>query len=195
MSKARAELKADSIGICASLATALGGVVNELKLREVVASDLERFFEYQRDPEAARMAAFTAPDPDDRAAFDAHWRRILADPPVPIRTIEQDGAVAGYVLAYESDGVPEVSYWIDRELWGQGIATHALNVFLSQFAHRPLRARAATDNRGSIRVLEKCGFAIVGEERGYANARGEEIAEFLFELVSGQADTTTRLET
>ena len=41
-------------------------------LREVLVSDLDAFFEHQRDPEATRMAAFPA---RDREAFDAHWRR------------------------------------------------------------------------------------------------------------------------
>jgi RimJ/RimL family protein N-acetyltransferase len=34
----------------------------------------------------------------------------------------------------------------------------------------------------SQRVLEKCGFRRVGEGRGFANARGEEIDEVLFRL-------------
>jgi RimJ/RimL family protein N-acetyltransferase len=31
---------------------------------------------------------------------------------------------------------------------------------------RPLHAAVAKHNVGSIRVLEKCGFAVVGEEEG-----------------------------
>jgi len=33
-------------------------------------------------------------------------------------------------------------------------------------------------------VLEKCGFTIIGEARGFANARGEEIDELILELRS-----------
>ena len=46
-------------------------------LRPVEDADLDALFDQMRDPEAVRMAAFTAEDPDDRAAFDAHlaWRR------------------------------------------------------------------------------------------------------------------------
>jgi RimJ/RimL family protein N-acetyltransferase len=47
---------------------------------------------------------------------------------------------------------------------------------------RPLRARAAADNAGSIRVLEKCGFVVTGRDRGFANARGEETDEVLLTL-------------
>ena len=40
----------------------------------------------------------------------------------------------------------------------------------------------AKDNAGSIRVLDECGFRLVGTERGFANARGAEIEELLFVL-------------
>ena len=47
---------------------------------------------------------------------------------------------------------------------------------------RPLYARAAKDNFASLRVLEKCGFTRIGEDKGFANARGEEIEEFMLRL-------------
>ena len=47
---------------------------------------------------------------------------------------------------------------------------------------RPLYGRAAADNLGSLRVLEKCGFVRVGSERGFASARGEEIEEVILRL-------------
>jgi hypothetical protein len=34
-------------------------------------------------------------------------------------------------------------------------------------------------------VLEKRGFAVIGEERGFANARGAEVEELLLELRRG----------
>ena len=45
----------------------------DIILRDVIDSDLAIFFEHQQEPEAVWMAAFTAKDPSDRAAFDAHW--------------------------------------------------------------------------------------------------------------------------
>jgi RimJ/RimL family protein N-acetyltransferase len=153
------------------------------RLRPVVPTDLDRFFEHQRDPLAVRMAAFTADDPSDRVRFDAHWSRILADPAIVVRTIVlADGEVAGHVLTYEQFGDREVSYWIAREHWGQGIATRALSQFLRRLKGRPLFARTAKDNLGSLRVLQKCGFAIVGEDKGYAGGRGAETEEYILRL-------------
>ena len=158
-------------------------MTGELILRDVSEEDLPVFFEQQSDPEANYMAAFTAKDPTDREAFDAHWRRILAEPTVIIQTIVSDGRVAGSVLSYEDEGRPEVSYWLGREFWGKGVATWALGEFLASYnKKRPIFARVAKDNLGSRRVLEKCGFRVIGQSRGYANARGEEIEELLLEL-------------
>lgn len=131
-----------------------------LRFRPVAPADLDTLFEYQRDPEANRMAAFTAPDPNDRAAFDRHWNRILSSPDIDARVIEVGGRLAGSIVLWRDEALdgPEVSYWLGREFWGRGIATDALWRFLSSIETRPLYGRAASTNPASIRVLEKCGF-------------------------------------
>jgi RimJ/RimL family protein N-acetyltransferase len=159
-------------------------VTAEVVLREVEDADLELFFAHQQDVEAIRMAAYTAEDPGDRAAFDGHWQRIRASEDITVRTILVGGAVAGHVASYvDADvGEPEVTYWIGREHWGRGVATAALEAFLAVVGTRPLFARAAKDNVASRRVLEKCGFAVVGESRGVASGRGAEVDEVLLRL-------------
>ena len=157
--------------------------VENLQLREVIETDLSIFFEQQQDADALHMAAFTAKDPADWHVFLAHWHRNLAAPTVIIRTILVDSEVAGSVLSYETDGEPEVSYWLGRKFWGRGIATAALARFLAEVnALRPIFARVAKDNLGSRRVLEKCGFVVIGEDKGFANARNTEIEELVLEL-------------
>jgi len=47
---------------------------------------------------------------------------------------------------------------------------------------RPLHARAASDNAGSLRVLQKCGFQAVGTEKSFAAARNEDIEETILRL-------------
>ena len=76
----------------------------------------------------------------------------------------------------------ELGYTLHHKYWGQGIATQALSAFLEQVKARPLYARAVKDNLASIRVLEKCGFKIIGEDKGFANARGAEVEEFVLAL-------------
>ena len=150
-----------------------------VRLRAVEAADLPIFFENQRDPVGCAMAVFP---PRDREAFDAHWAKILADPVVTNRTILADGRVAGNVAVFPLLGKPTVGYWIGREFWGKGIATRGLSLLVAEVATRPLFAHVGKANTGSIRVLEKCGFVVCGEDRGSARPRGEPIEEFVFEL-------------
>jgi RimJ/RimL family protein N-acetyltransferase len=149
-------------------------------LRPVTDADVPLFYEHQLDAQARQMAAFTSADPADRAAFDAHWARIRANPEGRIATIEADGAVAGYILAYRRDGQLNLGYWIARAAWGRGIATAALTAFLDGISEWPVYAAAASDNAASIRVLEKCGFTAIATETAFANGRGAQIDETIF---------------
>ncbi|CAM5241416.1 hypothetical protein SHIRM173S_09754 [Streptomyces hirsutus] len=56
---------------------------------------------------------------------------------------------------------------------------------------RPLHARVAADNAGSLRVLEKCGFRVVARETGYAPARGAETDELVLTSASAPAALRT----
>ena len=42
---------------------------------------------------------------------------------------------------------------------------------------RPLDARAASDNTGSLRVLRKAGFQVIGTENSFAPGRNGDIEE------------------
>jgi RimJ/RimL family protein N-acetyltransferase len=131
----------------------------KVTLREVSTRDLPILFEHQRDPAAIAMAGFAS---RERAAFMTHWERILADPGVRARAVVADGRLAGNVVSFEHESRREVGYWIGREFWGAGVATAALAAFLDLETARPLFAGVATWNAGSLRVLEKCGFAACG---------------------------------
>ena len=127
----------------------------DVQLRDVETGDLPLFFEHQRDPIAVAMVAFRS---RDRAAFDQHWARLMGDDTCLKKTIVVDGQVAGNIGSWTSEGQREIGYWIDRALWGRGIATEALSAFLRLERTRPLHAGVAKHNAASIRVLEKCGF-------------------------------------
>jgi RimJ/RimL family protein N-acetyltransferase len=159
-------------------------MAGDIELRDATEIDVPIFFEIQLDPVANYMVAFTVKDPADRSAYDEKWSKILSDDTIIKKTILVDGRVAGSVLSFVApwSAKREVAYWIGRQFWGRGIATKALSQLLNCEKTRPLYARAAADNVGSIRVLEKCGFLITGCEKAFANARGEEIDEAVLEL-------------
>ena len=139
-----------------------------VQLRNLDASDLPLLFRHEVDPEANRMAAVL---PRELDAFNKHWRKILDDPEVFARAILVDGHLAGYINCFKANGQDMIGYWIGREYWGRGVATRSLELLLKLITRRPLHARVATHNKASIRVLEKCGFTVVGRERSPATGR------------------------
>jgi RimJ/RimL family protein N-acetyltransferase len=153
--------------------------VAEVALRPIDDSDLDALFEQMRDPESVRMAAFTAENPDDRTAFDVHRAKVRTLPEATTRAVTVDGRLVGSIVV---DGDTEVTYWIDRSFWGQGIAGRALALLLESVRVRPLFARAASDNVRSLKVLQRAGFAIIGTEISFANARNKEIEETILRL-------------
>jgi RimJ/RimL family protein N-acetyltransferase len=98
------------------------------------------------------------------------------------RAILVDDEVTGTIGSWGNPGDREVTYWIGRSYWGRGIATAALDAFLTVERSRPLRARVASDNIASRRVLEKCDFRVIATERGLAGARSAEIEELVLRL-------------
>ncbi|RKR92120.1 RimJ/RimL family protein N-acetyltransferase [Micromonospora pisi] len=154
----------------------------DVALRPIDESDLDTLFDQMRDAESVQMAAFTAKDPNDREAFDTHMSKLMTLPDVTLRAVTRDGHLVGSIASFVIEGDTEVTYWIDRAVWGQGIAGQALALLLDTVSVRPLYARAASDNVGSLKVLRKAGFTIVGVETSYANARNTEIEETVLRL-------------
>ena len=140
-------------------------------------NDLNAFFQFQLDKEANYLAAFTSKDPNDKTAYLEKYAKLLIDPTVNTRTIKVNDVIAGSVAKFVMENAAEITYWIDRNFWGQGVATTALKEFLKTEQIRPIYGRVAFDNYGSQKVLEKCGFVKIGKDRGFANARQSEIEE------------------
>ena len=90
-----------------------------ITLRKVETSDISIFFEQQLDPEANRMAAFVRADPHDRAAFEAHWRRIMDSTGIVNKTILRGEEVAGHISRYPQEGELEVTYWLGKKHWAR----------------------------------------------------------------------------
>jgi RimJ/RimL family protein N-acetyltransferase len=153
-----------------------------VNLRDLTDDDLDVLFDIQADKTAQHMAAFTSPDQVDRDAYCAKWRKIIADDEITKKAILVDGVVVGSVGSFVVDGDAEVTYWVRRDLWGQGIASAALAELLGQVTARPIYARLAADNAASAQVLVRNGFTRVGEEVSFAEARKAEIEEHVYRL-------------
>jgi RimJ/RimL family protein N-acetyltransferase len=154
-------------------------MTGNVKLRDIQESDLAIFFEQQRDPLANQMAAFLARDWD---LFTAHWAKIMKDEAIVLKTILYEQQVAGNLVSFELSGEREVGYWLGREFWGKGIATRALAAFLTEVKTRPLFAHVAKHNIASLRVLEKCGFMLAGEEKNFSVVQGKPVEGLILRL-------------
>jgi RimJ/RimL family protein N-acetyltransferase len=158
-------------------------MTDDVRLRSVQPDDLPIFFAQQQEPDAIRMAAFPSRDHD---AFMAHWAKLLARPHEMItRTIVAQGQVAGNLGCWEQEGERRVGYWLGQAFWGRGIASAALALFLREVKLRPLHARVVKHNIASIRVLQKCGFTIAGEEK-FVSDNGVEETEVILTLIDQQ---------
>jgi len=153
-----------------------------VSLRAATPRDAAIMFRMESDPVARHMAAFGGEAPDSQTTFEARWERMLNDKSVVARTVLFNGQVVGYVVQFELLHQPSVAVWIDREFWGRGIASRALSLFLGETPMRPLFARVAKDNAGSRTVVERCGFKVIGEDKGFARYRGTELAELIYRL-------------
>jgi len=81
--------------------------------------------------------------------------------------IAQTGEFIGIIsLRFKTDAPPELGYWLGEPFWGQGYASEAANALVKAAFARGIDkifARAIANNKGSINVLEKCGFKKTGE--------------------------------
>ena len=156
--------------------------MKKITLKPTIVSDLETLFEFQLDKEGGYLAAFMPKDHTNKEAYLNKYKKLLADPTVNNQTILLDNNIVGSIAKFMMEGDTEITYWINRKFWRQGIATKALKEFLIIETQRPIFGRVAFDNFGSQKVLEKCGFVKIGSNKGFASARQMEIEEFIYKL-------------
>lgn len=134
-------------------------------------SDEEALVEHLQEPEISRNT-LTIPWPytaEDARAFIARQKdeNRAHERPVTFVIRDADDRLVGAIgLKPETAGPgghrAEAGYWVARPLWGKGVATTALcrltRYAFEELGLRRIVAHVYVGNRGSIRVLEKCGF-------------------------------------
>jgi RimJ/RimL family protein N-acetyltransferase len=142
----------------------------DVQLRPTTPGDIPALFAFQADPAANELARTK---PRDRAAFEARWTEIFADPACGVtpRVIVADGAVVGQINIVRQNGVDSLGYWVDRAQWGRGIASRAVGLMLDEFVSRPLMAQVAEGNVASLRALQRHGFEVIGRAERVESAR------------------------
>ena len=149
-----------------------------LVLRPLDIADAESFAQGATNPEVARMTGtFATPFLPHAAAFF-----ILRQPSLERRGLGKHWAVTredeliGCIGIFANDkgarwGASwEIGYWLKEEVWGCGYGTEALRAVVACL-DGPVFAQVFADNPGSLWVLEKTGFSVVGEESGHCMER------------------------
>lgn len=109
------------------------------------------------------------------------------DGPLVYPVLLKDGTNIGYVQAVPlDDGGWEVGYHIGARYTRQGYATEAMRAFLPVILPRlginRIEGICLTENRASVKVLERCGFVKIFEGTGLYQGKEREIRKFLFTL-------------
>lgn len=80
----------------------------------------------------------------------------------------------------------EIGYWVDKAVQGRGVATEAASALLAwgrtEFGVTEFVAGHFQDNPASGRVLEKLGFARIGEKMMFSQGRGGKDAAWRYAL-------------
>ena len=154
------------------------------RLRLIPATVVLARAEIESRPLFAELLGATIPDnwpPEMLADALPFFLQMLEERPNPpgwwswygLRTGAPDKApiliASGGFMGWAADGFPEIGYSVLPEFQRQGYATEMMDALidwaLAQPGTRGVVAEADKDNVASVRLLEKRGFAIVGDGR------------------------------
>jgi RimJ/RimL family protein N-acetyltransferase len=152
-----------------------------LTLRLLRESDADDLVAGLGDPAVSQMLA-RVPHPyrrQDAEAFIALARqRAQAETHLNL-AIVHDGRVVGGIGINAMPITCEIGYWLARPCWGRGFATEAARAILAYgfevFGLKLIRSGVYTENRASLRVQQKLGFAVIGRSMRHSLARGKAV--------------------
>ncbi len=151
--------------------------------------DAAALVRHANDREIWRNLRDRFPHPYTDAEAERWLAWVTTAEPVTHFAIEADGeATGGIGFSIGEDvhcRVAEIGYWLGRAVWGRGIATRALAVFLDEMRDQPVYARVARHNIASLRVLQKRGFSVVGEGRVPPDGAHKPVEEIILALTAG----------
>lgn len=124
-------------------------------------------------------------------------RTMSGDPNAPLLFAIRDHAssrlvaTVGFHTVSSFNRAAEITYTVDPEFWGKGVATRACRSAVQwAFEHKQwVRVQATTleEHKASQRVLLKCGFQLEGTVRNFRLVRGVPRDYLLFSAVPANA--------
>ncbi len=164
-------------GCSATTARAWSGAplgTSRLRLRPPAAGDVPALVALAGEWEVARFTAFI-PHPyteSDAREFiaAAAVKRATRQEAIFVLERRAEGDVIGAVGIAVDGAAGEIGYWVGKPHWGQGYAAEAvkglLGLAFDGLGLDSVHAAVMAENAASARVLEKAGFARMGERTG-----------------------------
>jgi ribosomal-protein-alanine N-acetyltransferase len=146
---------------------------DRLRFREMHPSDAEAMFALNSDPEVVQYTG-------DGSFESVEATREFLENYIPgykkynrgrwVVELKSTGEIIGWagLKFHEEENVTDVGYRLYKKCWGNGYATEATKACI-EYGFSVLKAdriiaHARKENVASLRVLEKCGMKIIGEE-------------------------------
>lgn len=85
------------------------------------------------------------------------------------------------------DGTAHLGYWLGHGYWRKGLGTQAAQAVSSwamEAGFEKIAARCLSTNRGSIKILERCGFTVEGLLRSHVQRQGSRCDILCYGLLS-----------
>jgi RimJ/RimL family protein N-acetyltransferase len=137
-----------------------------ITLRDFNEGDAEQLVCILNDPEMIKYLSSRIPTP--YTLKDAQWWISTGSNTSMVKAIDFNGFLVGCIGAeqgeFEYKRSAEIGYWIAKDFWRRGIATHAINEITSLVFNTTdiirLFACVLSTNKASMHVLVKCGFEL-----------------------------------
>ncbi|MFN7039028.1 MAG: GNAT family N-acetyltransferase [Alphaproteobacteria bacterium] len=166
----------------------------DIRLREIVSNDTKSFYNYICNPKVSR---YLSDDDTPSSLIEAeeelmYWANLYKYRRSIYWGITKANSghligTCGFNNWNRTHKRVEISYDLSANYWGKGIMTKAVKTicdfaFTRMHAIR-IQATVATDNYGSIKVLEKSLFKRDGTMRNYGILKGETKDFYMYSLV------------
>jgi ribosomal-protein-alanine N-acetyltransferase len=162
-----------------------------LRLRPIRLTDAADVFAYAQEPDVLLFTTGTPPQlVDESSAFLRDALASLHDRMWAIQLHADPRVIGAIELGLQSQHVGSIHYALAKPHWGRGLMTEAVAsvctwAFDTVRELSLIRTTVAEANIGSVRVLEKCGFRLVGTVREHWAKATDDVHLGIFERSRG----------
>lgn len=135
-----------------------------ISLRPFLDSDTQTLINILNDQQVSKYLSTKIPNPYTES--DAKWWINVGSKEGYVRAIifnnQLIGCIGVSIEEFEYSRNGEIGYWLNKNSWGKGYTTQAVNQLTEDVFHyteiNRIYAAVFSDNTSSMRVLEKCGY-------------------------------------